>query len=42
MVEALGMSDDLATYFHEDEGEEKIVGGDKKFWMKDLREVSVS
>ncbi|EYC03629.1 hypothetical protein Y032_0092g2531 [Ancylostoma ceylanicum] len=31
MVEALGMSDELARYFHEDEGEDKIVGGDEKF-----------
>ncbi|VDN28958.1 unnamed protein product [Cylicostephanus goldi] len=31
MVQALGMSADLERYFHEDEGEDQVVGGDEKF-----------
>ncbi|VDM76954.1 unnamed protein product [Strongylus vulgaris] len=31
MVEALGMNTDLERYFHEDEGEDQVVGGDEKF-----------
>ncbi|KHJ89232.1 hypothetical protein OESDEN_10949 [Oesophagostomum dentatum] len=31
MVEALGMSDALERFFHEDEGEDNIIGGDEKF-----------
>ncbi|ETN72004.1 hypothetical protein NECAME_14017 [Necator americanus] len=31
MVEALGMSDSLAKYLHEDEIEDSIIGGDERF-----------